>query len=239
MGLQSPPSSVSTPSADITVFYLFGVELIYNLAFVSGVQQSDSVTHTSVLFQILFTHRLLPNIEYSSLCCTVGACCVSVLYIEVCVCVDRKLLLSLPRLPFGNQPSVCFLCLCVPSCFENKFICVVFWILCLAPCEPHPVLEAQRWGWAQVDASKLRLCCCCCSGLGAWFRTPGASSSPVLGITPSPLDSQGCGVSEAVSQAGQAVQGADGSPQHHWAPAAWQESLPREGTRGDASPPSP
>jgi len=43
---------------------------------VSGVQQSDSVTHihVSVLLQILFPFRSLHNTEQSSLCYTVGPC---------------------------------------------------------------------------------------------------------------------------------------------------------------------
>ena len=31
-------------------------------------------------------YGLLQDIEYSSLCCTVGPCCVSILYIVVCIC---------------------------------------------------------------------------------------------------------------------------------------------------------
>ena len=42
-------------------FNLIGVELIYNVVLVSGVQQSDSVLdiHVSILFQIIFPFRLL------------------------------------------------------------------------------------------------------------------------------------------------------------------------------------
>ena len=47
------------------------VELIYD---VSGVQQRDSVIHIYILFQSLFHYRLLQDIEYSSLCYTVGPC---------------------------------------------------------------------------------------------------------------------------------------------------------------------
>ena len=55
---------------------------------VSGVQQSGSVIRIilRVLFQILFHYSLLQDIESSSLCYTVGPCCLSVLYIVVCVC---------------------------------------------------------------------------------------------------------------------------------------------------------
>ena len=37
-----------------------------------------------VLFKVLFHYRLLQDIEYSSLCYTVGPCCLSVLYIVEC-----------------------------------------------------------------------------------------------------------------------------------------------------------
>ena len=62
------------------------VQLIYNVVLVSGVQQSDSDIHMYILFQILFHYRLLQGIEYSSLCYTVGPCCLSILYIVVYIC---------------------------------------------------------------------------------------------------------------------------------------------------------
>ena len=58
---------------------------INNVVLVSGVQQSDSVIHTSILFQILFPFRLLQNIEQSSLCSTAGLCWLSVVNTIVCV----------------------------------------------------------------------------------------------------------------------------------------------------------
>ena len=55
---------------------------------VSGVQQSDSLMHIyiSILFQIHFHYKLLQDIEYSSLCYTVGPCFLSILYTVVCIC---------------------------------------------------------------------------------------------------------------------------------------------------------
>ena len=41
------------------ILFYTGVEMIYNAVLVSGVRQSDSVTHISILFQILFPFRLL------------------------------------------------------------------------------------------------------------------------------------------------------------------------------------
>ena len=56
------------------------VELIYNVVLVSGVQQSDSDIYI-YFFQILFPYRFLQNIEYSSLCYTIGLCWLPTLYI--------------------------------------------------------------------------------------------------------------------------------------------------------------
>ena len=46
---------------------------------ISAIQQSDSVMHidTFILFYILFCYGLSQDIEYSSLCYTVGPCCLS------------------------------------------------------------------------------------------------------------------------------------------------------------------
>ena len=38
-----------------------------------------------ILFQILFVYKLLKNTKYGSLCHTVGPCCLSVLYMVVCI----------------------------------------------------------------------------------------------------------------------------------------------------------
>ena len=63
---------------------------------VSGVQQSDSVIHISILFQILFPFGLLQNTEQSSLCYTVGPCWLSILNIVVCIWQSQTPSLSLP-----------------------------------------------------------------------------------------------------------------------------------------------
>ena len=42
--------------------------------------------YTYILFQILFPYRLLQDIEYISLCYTVGPCCLPILYIIVYIC---------------------------------------------------------------------------------------------------------------------------------------------------------
>ena len=46
-----------------------------------------SYTYIYILcFCILFHYGLSYNIEYTSLCSTVGPCCLSILYIEACIC---------------------------------------------------------------------------------------------------------------------------------------------------------
>ena len=47
---------------------------MYDVVLVSGIHQSASVIHIhiSILFQILFSFRLLQSVEQSSLCSTVG-----------------------------------------------------------------------------------------------------------------------------------------------------------------------
>ena len=100
-------------------FFLIEVYLIYNVVLVSGVQQSNSILHTYVcvcmhiyiLFQILFHYRLLQDTEYSSVCYTVGPCCLSILYIVVFICLPQTPNLSLPlAFPFGNHKFVFCVC---------------------------------------------------------------------------------------------------------------------------------
>jgi len=58
-----------------------------NALLISAVEQSDSVIHYIYIhihfFYILFHYGLSQNIEYSSLCYTVGPCCSSTLYLIV------------------------------------------------------------------------------------------------------------------------------------------------------------
>ena len=67
-------------------FNFIEVEWIYTVGFISAVQQSDSVLHVYILFHILSHYGLSQDIEYSSLGYTVGPCCLSILYIIVCIC---------------------------------------------------------------------------------------------------------------------------------------------------------
>ena len=88
---QSLPASGSFPVSQL--FTSGGQSRVdYNVVLVFAVHKSDSVIdiHTCVciyiLFQILFHCGRLQDIEYSSLYSTVGACCLSVVYIILCIC---------------------------------------------------------------------------------------------------------------------------------------------------------
>ena len=83
--------------------YFIEVQLIFNVVLISAVQQSDSVLHIYILFHILSHYGLSQDTEYSSLCYTVGPCCLSILYIIVCICQSQTPTPSLPTfLPLGN-----------------------------------------------------------------------------------------------------------------------------------------
>ena len=64
-----------------------------------------------ILVQILFSCRLSHNIEYSSLCYTVGPCWLYLIYSSVCVCQSQAHHLSLPpRFPFSEHKFVFSIC---------------------------------------------------------------------------------------------------------------------------------
>ena len=74
----SSSSPSPSPSPPLLFFFFFFNLIVFSMLLVSGVQQSDSVIH--IFFsQIFFPYRLLQNIEYSSLCYTVGPCWLSIL----------------------------------------------------------------------------------------------------------------------------------------------------------------
>ena len=79
--------------------------MTYSAVLVSGIQQSDSVTHILILFWILFSYMLSRNIELRSLCYTVGPCCLFILHMGARACVYPRLLIypSPVRFPFGHN----------------------------------------------------------------------------------------------------------------------------------------
>ena len=73
----------------------------FSVVLVSGMQQSDSVIHVSVPFQILCPSRLLHNTEQSYLCYTVGPCLLS-MYV-----------LFFQFIPSSVLPVIIFITLCL------------------------------------------------------------------------------------------------------------------------------
>ena len=80
---------------NLIIHFLKKIE-VYLIYSVSGTQYSDSVIHyicmyihIYILFQIIFHYSLLQDIEYRSLCYTVGPCWLSILNIAVCTCQSQ------------------------------------------------------------------------------------------------------------------------------------------------------
>ena len=85
------------------------VYLIYNVVLISSVQQLYSYTCTeSILFQILFPHRLSQNIGWSSLCYRACPCWPIIPYTSVCTCQSQ-----IPNLSF-------------PPCHLSPLVTIVF-----------------------------------------------------------------------------------------------------------------
>ena len=58
------------------------------------------------VLQILFHHRLLQDTEYYSLCYTVCSCCLSILYIAVCIHPKFPIYPSPHLSPFGDHKFI-------------------------------------------------------------------------------------------------------------------------------------
>ena len=73
----------------VCLFFIYFIEvyLLYNIsANFCGTTKTFSFTYAYICLHILFHWGLSQNIEYNSLCSTVGPCCLSILYIIVCIC---------------------------------------------------------------------------------------------------------------------------------------------------------
>ena len=77
------------------------LKLTNDVVLASGIGQSDSVilVHVSILFQILFSFRLLQSIEQSSLCYIVGPCWVSSLYNRIHMLMQNSQFIPPPSFP--------------------------------------------------------------------------------------------------------------------------------------------
>ena len=102
-----------------SIFYLNFIEvrLIYKVVIMSAVQQSDSVVHihTSILFQILFPHRLSHNTGYSPLCYTAGPHWPIIPYTSVCTCQSPT---PSPSFPPSHLSRLVAIILLYYNCFS-------------------------------------------------------------------------------------------------------------------------
>ena len=82
--------------------FIIEAQLIYNvvliLVYSKVIQLYTHNTHIYMYICILFHYGLLQDIEYSSLCYTVGPCCLLILCIIVCTCQSQTPNLSLSSL---------------------------------------------------------------------------------------------------------------------------------------------
>ena len=91
----------------------------------------SKVIQLYILFHIIFHYTLLQDTEYSSLFCTVGPCCLSVLYTIAWILQSQtpKLAASF-TLPFGNHKFffffLCFYACESCFCFINNVIYIIF-----------------------------------------------------------------------------------------------------------------
>ena len=99
-------SGVPSPSQDLnTYIYIYTYTYTYIYTHIWICICTHIYKHMK---EIVFPYRSLQDIEYSSLCYTVGPCWFS--YVGYCVCVNPKLLIYLSApFPFGNRKFVFYI----------------------------------------------------------------------------------------------------------------------------------
>lgn len=70
---------------------------MYNVVLIFGDLVIQLYIYIHILFHIIFHCGLLQDIGHSSLCYTMGPCCLSVLYVVVCISSSQTPGLSLPH----------------------------------------------------------------------------------------------------------------------------------------------
>ena len=92
----------------------------------SGFINHWAMMGTPHIFIYAFPYGLSQDIDYSSLCYTVGPCYLLILYTVVSIHSPQTPSPFFSHFPSPWQPQVCSLCLWVCFCFTDKFICVIF-----------------------------------------------------------------------------------------------------------------
>ena len=123
--------------------------MINSVVLVSCVQQSDSVIHVFIVFQVLFPFRLLQNVEQSSLCYTVGPCWLSILNIAVCICQSQRYYIPffMSNIPLYGYTAFCLSVHCLTD------ISLVSTFVDRTVCQEHPCTGVclntcfQLWGY--------------------------------------------------------------------------------------------
>ena len=87
-----PGNSKSSSSAlAMIAFFFIEIYVIYNIVLVSELYSKVIQIYLFIyIFQILFHYSLLQDVEYSSLCYTVGPCCLPILYIVVFLLISNS-----------------------------------------------------------------------------------------------------------------------------------------------------
>ena len=103
-----------------------------------------------ITFSCSFSYSLSENVEYSSLCYTVGPCCLSILYVTACICQSQapnpSLLHPLATTGLFSMSVSLFLPI-------GKLICVVFQI-------SH--INDIMWHLSDFTCENLQVRPCCC-----------------------------------------------------------------------------
>ena len=103
------------------------VDLQYSVHFCCIAKWPSHIVYIHYFSHTIFHHVPSQETGYSSLCCTVGLHCLSIL--NVIVCIYQPPNPRPPRYPPPPwQPQVCSLCLCICFCSVDRFIYVIFYI---------------------------------------------------------------------------------------------------------------
>ena len=110
LDLRSNLIAVSTFTRNVVFFFLLKyswLTMLWNCSTIVAVNfcctaKWFSYTYIYILFHILSSQDgLSQDIEYSSLCYTAGPCCLSILYIVICICSSQ-----IPNSSLPNSPSL-------------------------------------------------------------------------------------------------------------------------------------